>query len=101
MTISLFATLFAAFSVITGLCVEGIKKILIEKEIKYSANLLACIVAAIVGIGGTAIFYVLESVSFSAINIATMIVMGIAVAIGSMVGYDKVIQTVEQFKIKK
>ena len=55
-------------------------------------------IACIVGIGGTAIYYVLAGVAFTSVNVICMILMGLATAIGAMVGYDKVIQTIKQFQ---
>lgn len=100
MTITLFIMLITLFSTITGLCTQFVKKILDEFHIKYSSNIIACIVACIVGIGGTAIYYALNAIPFVGLNIVCMLLMGVASAIGSMVGYDKVIQTIHQFKEK-
>ena len=101
MTLTLFISLFMLFSVITGLCTEAIKKILNEANIKYASNIIATITACIVGIGGTAVYYTLTAIPFVPENIICMVLMGVAVAIGSMVGYDKVVQTIEQIKADK
>lgn len=98
MTLTLFITLFAAFSTATGFITESVKRVLDEKAIKYSANLIAVIVACVTGIGGTAAYYGLQFIPFNASNIICMVLMGIAVAVGSMVGYDKVTQLIEQVK---
>lgn len=98
MTVTLFITLVTCFATATSLITEATKKILDSKSIKYAANVVACIVAAIVGIGGTAAYYALTSIPFNATNVVSMILMGVAVAVGSMVGYDKVIQAVKQIK---
>lgn len=101
MTITLFISLLPAFATITSLCVEGLKKILDEKKIKYSTNLVACIVSCVIGIGGTATFYILNNTPFTLANVVCMIVMGAATALCAMVGYDKVVQTINQFKSKE
>lgn len=97
MTIALFLTLFTAFSLVTGLLVEALKKLLADTKINIPSNILACAVALVVGIGGTAIAYVFMGIAFNAANVICMILMGVAVAVGSMVGYDKVKQTIAQF----
>lgn len=97
MSTSIFITLLTSFAAATGLITEFVKKLLAEKKIDFSSNLLASIVGAVVGIGGTAIYYVFGQVEFTGINILAMILMGIAVAVGSMVGYDKIKQLIEQF----
>lgn len=101
MTVAVFISLLPAFATITSLCVEGLKKILDEKKIKYSTNLVACIVSCVIGVGGTATFYILNNTPFTIANIACMVVMGVATALCSMVGYDKVVQTISQFKMKE
>lgn len=100
MTVTAFITLLAIFSTITGVIVEGIKKILDAAGTKYEANIVACIAGGVVGVAGSAVYYAISGIPFDAGNIVFMAVMGIASAIGSMVGYDKVIQTIEQIKNK-
>ncbi len=100
MTISIFLILLSVFSLIVGLIVQALKKLLDECGRHYSSNVVACIVAAIVGICGTAIYYDLAGIAFTATNIICMILMGLAAAVGSMVGYDKVIQTIKQIAMK-
>lgn len=96
MNVSVFITLLAGFSTATSLVTEVVKKILDEKEIKYACNLLVLIVAAVVGTGGTAVYYVLNAVPFTTINVIGMFLMGIASAIGAMLGWDKCRQLVLQ-----
>lgn len=100
MTISMFLILLSAFSLIVGLIVQALKKLLDESGWHYSSNIVACIVAAIVGICGTAVYYDLAGIEFSTTNVICMVLMGLATAVGSMVGYDKVIQTIKQISFK-
>lgn len=100
MSITLFVTLLTVFSTVTSVCTEACKNILNEIKMPYASNILAFIVACVVGIGGTAIYYIIASIEFSMINIVFMILMGLATSIGAMVGYDKVVQTIEQLKGK-
>lgn len=99
MNVAVFMMLLTAFSTVTSLTVQALKKILDEHGTKYASNALVCIVAGVVGIGGTAVYYVLGNIAFSSANVILMVLMGLAVSIGSMVGYDKVIQTIKQFAI--
>lgn len=96
MTITIFIGLVTVFSVITSLCTEACKKILDEINVKYASNILVCFIAAVVGVLGTCAYYVLFSLEFNATNIACILLMSLTTAVGSMVGYDKVIQTIEQ-----
>lgn len=100
MNVTLFIALLTMFSTITGVVTEGCKKLLNGTTINYSSNILAFVVACIVGVGGTAIYYVLNSMDFNTTNIVCMVLMGFATSIGAMIGYDKVVQTIVQLKGK-
>ena len=100
MNMMLFIALLVAFSAITSLCTEAVKKLLNELNVKYAPNVLVVILSLIVGIVGTGVYYILFSIEFNLINIVCMPLMGLATAVGSMVGYDKVIQTIEQLRNK-
>lgn len=98
MDTTLIVSLLGIFSVITVFCTEGCKKILDEIKVLYSSNILALIVACIVGVGGTASYYIINSIEFNKVNIVFMIFMGFATAACSMFGYDKVTQAITQLK---
>lgn len=96
MTITMFFTIFGVCAIATGLITEAVKKLVSDK----SPNLIALIVALITGTGGTAVYYVFNQIPFSFQNILAMILMGLAVAVGAMVGYDKVAQCIKQIFTK-
>lgn len=96
MTVTMFIALLTMFATVTSICTEGVKKILNELNVAYASNLLASIIACVVGIGGTAVYYILFGVAFTPSNVVCMILMGVATAFGAMVGYDKVVQAIEQ-----
>ena len=83
-------------STFTGLLTEAVKKILDEHKVNYYANTLAGICAVIVAVLIGAGYLVISAVPIT----ASVVVMWIALVILSwmcaMVGYDKVIQTIEQ-----
>lgn len=95
MTASVFLMLLSLFSTITCLITEGIKKIVKDKE-NLSYNIIALIVALIIGAVGCAIYYQLSDIAFTVNNIIYMILMGFSSGLASMVGFDKVKQTVLQ-----
>lgn len=99
MSVTLFISLLTIFSIITGLCTEAFKKIFDEMKMSYASNIIAFIIATVVGAGGMAIYYIINSISFDLTNIVTMVLMGITTAISATVGYDKVIQTIKQIEI--
>lgn len=101
MSVTLFITLLTIFSTITSICTQGCKKILDELNVAYASNIVAFIIACVVGIGGTAIYYILCSVEFNIINVVCMILMGLATSFGAMIGYDKVVQAIDQLRVIK
>lgn len=96
MNVTMFLSLIVFFSGVCTLLTEAVKTFFKNAERGYSANLIALINAVIVGIGGTSAAYVILSIPFNATNIIAIVVMTIAIWIGSMVGYDKVIQFIKQ-----
>lgn len=97
MTATLFIILAVICCAVSSLLTEGIKQWFKNKsEQNYSANLIALVNAAIVGCGGTAIAYVLLGIPFILPNILCLVLMCGVVWLGSMVGYDKVIQLIKQ-----
>lgn len=95
MTIELFMFLFTVGSTVSSLLTEAIKKM----KVKWvSANMIALIDAVIVGVGGTLGAYVLLDVTMDGKNMICVALMTICIWVGSMVGYDKVIQTISQVK---
>ena len=98
-TTTTFFMLLSAFSIISGLVTEAIKKLLTEKA-NLSYNLLALIVALIVGSVGCAIYYQLNNIMFTLNNVIYMILMGFASGLVSMLGFDKVQQAIQQLTNK-
>ena len=102
MTISLFMALIVVLALAVSLLTEAVKKFFEGTEIIYSSNVIVLIVSIIVGIGGTAMAYISLGIAFTPPNVICMVLMAVAVWVGSMLGYDKVLQMVEQIKnIKK
>ena len=95
MTTTTFLFLLSAFSVISGLITESIKK-LVKDKANLSYNLVALSVALIVGCVGCAIYYQLNSITLTVNNVIYMILMGLASGLVSMLGFDKVKQAIQQ-----
>ena len=96
MTVTLFISMLTLGAGISSLLTEAIKKAYTNAGKEYSANMVALINAIVVGCGGTAILYMLQAVPWTVNNILCLILMGVAVWIASMIGYDKVIQLLKQ-----
>ena len=97
MNISLFLELLMICSLVTGLVVEAIKKMLEGKEKEFvSNNILAAIVAVIVA-GGVFVGYViLYHVSMTPEMWVFVIALVLMSWMSSMLGYDKIKEIFEQ-----
>ena len=100
MTTTTFLMLLSAFSVLSGLVTEGIKKLISDKA-NMSYNVIALVVALVIGGVGSAVYYKLNAIPFDINNVIYMILMGLASGLCSMVGFDKIKQAVEQITSKK
>lgn len=96
MTVALFFIIFGACSIATGLITEAIKKLIYHK----TPNLVALFTGLIIGCAGTTVYYIFNRIPFTLTNIIAMVLMGISVAIGAMIGYDKVVQGIHQILSK-
>jgi amino acid transporter len=91
-------SLLLILSIAVSLFTEAVKKFLDEANKKYSSNMVVLVLSIIVGAGGTAIMYLFFGIAFTIPNIVCIGLMAIAVWVGAMVGYDKVMQLIEQLK---
>lgn len=102
MTLTLFLTLLTILALVVSLFTEAVKKFLKGMKVTYSSNIVVLLVSLVVGIGGTALAYMFMAIPFTTPNIVCMLLMGIVVWVGAMMGYDKVIQLIEQIcSVKK
>ena len=107
MSVQVFLALLLAFSAISSLVTETIKKVFATNDenlciVSYKddatdGNITAFIVSIIVGLVGTLIYYELSVIEFSVNNIIYAILMGLASSLTSQVGYDKVKETIQKF----
>lgn len=98
MTLTLFAALVTILAAEVSLITEAVKKFLDGEGIKYSSNVVVLVLSVIVGAGGTALVYIFLGIPFNPPNIICVALMSIAVWVGAMTGYDKVIQMIDQIK---
>lgn len=94
MTIELFIFMLTIGALISSLLTQAVKKAFTN----ISTNILALIDAIAVGVIGMVIAYVLLGIPFTLPNIMCIVLMSVCIWVGSMIGYDKVIQTIEQIK---
>ena len=95
MTTTTFLMLLSSFSVLSGLVTEGIKKLISDKT-NMSYNIIALVVALVIGGAGSAIYYQLNAIPFNLDNIIYLVLMGLASGLCSMVGFDKIKQAIKQ-----
>ena len=100
MTTTTFLMLLSSFSVLSGLVTEGIKKLISDKA-NMSYNIIALVVALVIGGVGSAVYYQLNTIPFNLDNIIYLVLMGLASGLCSMVGFDKIKQAIEQITSKK
>ena len=88
-------------SIFTGLVTEAVKILLNENKIAYKANtltgLIALLLSTAIGIG----YVYFNSITFTAPIIVSLVALAFMSWLCAMVGYDKVVQAVSQFKTNR
>ena len=101
MTLHVFLSGLLVVSTLTSLVTEGVKKWLQERDKKYYANALAGYIAIglslLVSIG----YIVLAGAAVNAQVVVYAIALMLLSWVSAMVGYDKVVQAIAQFKDEK
>ena len=85
-------------STLTGLTVEAIKKVLDEAGKSYGANMLAGCVSLVLSLAIGIGYVVLTDTGWGSSVVVYMIALVFLSWLCSMVGYDKVIQTISQIR---
>ena len=101
MSVSLFVSIFVGGGLVTVLLTQAIKQFYYNRHTEASPNVIALINALVVGGGGTAFSYMLLGIDWTVNNILCLIAMIIFVWMGSMIGYSKIIETIQQFRVWK
>lgn len=86
-------------STVTSLVTEALKKILIEHKWNYHANTLAGAVAIVLSLAAGIGYVTIAGVGFTAQTVVPLVVLVFVSWLCSMVGYDKVVQAIKQFKM--
>lgn len=98
MTLEIFLLILLIVSTLTGLVTEAIKKWLQERDKKYYANALAGYVAVVLSIAVGIAYIILAQTVFNAQMAVYLIALVFLSWLSAMVGYDKVVQAISQFK---
>lgn len=95
MTTYMFLGLLSAFSVVSALVTECIKKIVSDKK-NLPYNIVALVVAIVVGCIGMFLYYKLNNISMTTNDYIYTGLMCFASALCAELGYDKVKGAIEQ-----
>lgn len=87
-------------STLTGFVTEAIKKILVDCNVTYNANILSGIVSAILSVIVGVCYVLIMSITFTWQIVGYIIVLVVLSWLCAMIGYDKVKQIITQFKTK-
>lgn len=98
MTFEVFLLMLLIVSTLTGLVTEAIKKWLQERDKKYYANALAGYVAIVISIMVGIAYIILIGTVINAQMFVYLIALVLLSWLSAMVGYDKVVQAISQFK---
>lgn len=89
-------TALAGISVLTTLTVQAIKKILDEKTVEYSSNLLAVVTSIVLTVAVSIGYIIYMSIAVTPQIIITIIALTFLSFLSATVGYDKVMQMLKQ-----
>lgn len=89
-------SVLAVISVLTSLAVEGIKKILDERNAKYNSNILAVLTAFAITILGSYMYIIYNSIPVTPQIIVTVVALAFLSFLSATIGYDKLIQALMQ-----
>lgn len=101
MTFEVFLMGLLIVSVLTGLFTEAIKKWLQEREKDYYPNALAGYVSVVLSVAVGAAYIIITGAAINAQLAVYLIALVLLSWLCAMVGYDKVIQAISQFKTYK
>ena len=88
-------------STFTGLVTEAIKKVLTEHDVNYRANTLAGVCALILSAVVGVCYVLLTNSTFTTEAIVYIVGLVFLSWLCAMIGYDKVVQAISQFKTTK
>lgn len=95
-SIQVFLTMLLACSILTSLTVEGIKKMVDDFKVKYSANIVTAIVAVVLAVAMSVGYYLYKGLAFDTVFALMLVSLVFLSWLCAMVGYDKVMQGIGQ-----
>ena len=101
MSMQVFFVMLMAVSLLTSLVVEGIKKMLKPGETFTCSNIVVGIVALVLALAVSIGYALYIGIAFTTQYIIAIVALCLLSWLCAMVGYDKVIQTLEQIAYHK
>lgn len=98
MKFEIFLMLLLVVSVLTSLCVEGIKKLLDERGKTYYSNTLAGISSVVLSVFVGIAYVILVQATLNIQMAVYLIALILLSWLCAMVGYDKVMQAISQIR---
>ena len=98
MSMEIFLMGLLIVSTLTGLVTEAVKSLLAEYGVNYYANTLVGIISIIVAAAVAAAYVVVTGTLITASVVVCVVALVLLSWLCAMVGYDKVIQAIGQFK---
>lgn len=94
MTLEFFLYMYVIGSSASALLTQAFKK----NFKNLSSNVLAFASALFVGFGGSLLYFSFNDISWTVQNVVSAFLVALAIWVGSMVSYDKVLQLIKQIK---
>lgn len=88
----------ALIAVLTTATVEAIKKLLEDKEISYSANVLAAVVSIILALASSIGYLIYTDTAFTWKILVVIVAIAYLSFLSAMIGFDKLKQMLTQLK---
>ena len=98
MSMEIFLMGLLIVSTLTGLVTEAVKSLLAEYGVNYYANTLVGIISIIVAAAVATAYVVVTGTLITASVVVCVVALVLLSWLCAMVGYDKVIQAISQFK---
>jgi len=95
MSLTLFISLVTVLSLVSSLITEALKKTLGDTK----PTVIVAIVSALAGWGGGAIAYVLMGIALNPASIICLVLLAPTIWLVATLGYDKVMEVIEQLGI--
>ena len=101
MNLQSFLTALFAVSAITSLTTEAVKKALDDRNKTYHTNTLTGIIALIISSASGIGYTFVSGIGFTPSTVVSIVGFAFMSWLCAMVGYDKIAQTIGQFKTTK